>query len=97
MNKKLNTWLFIGGATVFNVLLTLALFIILAVVVFRLAGQSLSAEAGLGVMFTIFVAAIVGTYFIYKVVLKLVLKKWDFDKYFDPIIKPRGAIRKPRD
>jgi hypothetical protein len=97
MNKKVNTWLFVAGATVFNVILTLGLFILFAVITFKLLGDSISPEAGVGVMFGIFLAAIVATYFAYKYLLKYIFKKWDFEKYFDPIIKPRGSIRRPRD
>jgi len=81
MNKRFNTLLFILGATVLNIVVTLLCFIILFLIVIPLVPQSSQSW----VFALIFVVSIVASIFVYRVILKLILKKVDMDKYFDPI------------
>jgi hypothetical protein len=89
MNKKLNTALFILGATVVNILI---MFILVAAGILILT-QVLPSEAapGLvqGLFLLVFVLAIVGSFFIYNKLVKLVTKKIDMEKYFHPIFGPK--------
>lgn len=92
MNKKANTLLFILGATVVNVLVTLVLFVALFVLVGYFLAPVLPESVTSILVMVVFIASIAGTYFIYHAVVKLLAKKIDMEKYFDPIFRTR---RKP--
>ena len=85
MNKKVNTVLFVLGATVFNLLIMLiliVLFLVLISVVFR---ESLNPNVFSILMIVVFVGSIAASFFIYSRVVKLLYKKIDMDKYFMPL------------
>ena len=91
MSKKTNTLLFVLGGTVFNILITiLAFFLLLALcsaLIFpRLAPDSM---AWSWVITGIFIASIVISFLVYRLAIKIIMKKVDMDKYFDPIFRPR--------
>ena len=95
MSKKTNTLLFILGATAFNILTTIIAFLLLMVVYVRLImplfGENVeTAETatawGLPI---IFILSIVLSFLLYRLILKLIMKKYDLDKYFDPIFARR--------
>ena len=99
MSKKTNTLLFILGATVFNILVTVICFILLLVLYTRiimLANGSPETTAAWGIP-VIFIGAIVLSFFIYRLILKQLMKKINMDKYFDPIFVPRRPPRKNTD
>lgn len=83
MNKKVNTLLFILGATVFNVLIAILVFVILTLLYVRyLMGAIPEANRSWG--FTvIFLAAIAVSFVVYRVIFNYLLKKVDVEKYFD--------------
>jgi hypothetical protein len=84
MNKKANTWLFMLGATVFNVLITIVIFLGLFVLYAALLAERFPQTAGWSVP-VIFIGAIALAFVAYRFILKQVLKRIDMDKYFDPI------------
>ena len=85
MNKKVNTLLFILGATVFNVI-TAILCIVLFTILFSMTiAPRVSDSVQVWVIGFIFLAAIAASFFIYRFLLKYLIKKIDMDKYFDPI------------
>ena len=91
MNKKVNTLLFILGATLFNIIVTVLSFIALLMlysktIVPHLPEESSSFAWGFTL---IFIAAIAISFIVYRLVLKLFLKKVAVDKYFDPIFSRR--------
>ena len=89
MNKKLNTLLFVLGATLVNVLVTIVCFLLLLTLYARFIMDSLPQEA-MGWSFSlIFIAAIVISFFIYRFALKLLMKKIEMERYFDPIFGRR--------
>ena len=89
MNKKVNTALFILGATLFNILFTVLSFLLLLVIYTRFI-MHLLPEGGQAWSFSlIFIAAIAISFIVYRVALKLLLKKVPMEKYFDPIIVSR--------
>ena len=94
MSKKSNTFLFILGGTVFNVLVTLLIFI-LFLVIYSQFNALLPENTAAWMLPVIFVAAIVASFFIYRLTVKLIMKKVDFEKHFDPIFGPRRPTRKP--
>ena len=89
MSKKTNTLWFVLGATAFNILTTLICFILLLVVYARLLMPSLPETAAAWGFPVIFVGAIAISFFLYRFILKQVMKKYDFEKYFDPIFGRR--------
>ena len=94
MSKKTNTWLFILGGTVFNILVTLLSFIILLALFGRFFISMLPEEYAAWALPVIFVLSIAISFVVYRVVIKIIMKKIDMEKYFDPIFGPRR--RPPR-
>jgi hypothetical protein len=85
MNKKMNTLLFIFGATVFNVLVAVISFIgfmfLYARYVMVLVPEE-SREWGFALIFLLSIAV---SFIVYRYLLKFLLKKIDIEKYFDPL------------
>jgi uncharacterized membrane protein YedE/YeeE len=87
MNKKVNTVLFILGATLGNVVVMIVVFLLLFVLFGRFLAPLLpSAVDQIGVII-IFVGSIVLTYFAYHRIIKLLTNRIDMEKYFDPIFR----------
>jgi hypothetical protein len=97
MNKKINTILFILGATVFNVLITVLSFLLLLLFYSKCIVQFLPQGAQGWAFPFIFIAAIAISFFVYKFALRFLLKKINVDKYFDPIINTRYRPKKRND
>ena len=89
MNKKANTVLFMLGATVVNIVLMVAIFVLLFWLYGRFIAPSVSPQATSYVMIVLFVGSIALTYFIYYRIAKWISKRWDLDEYFDPIFKQK--------
>jgi len=94
MNKKANTLLFVLGATVFNVITAVAcillLFILLSFITSRL-------NAGQDFIFPVsFIGGIVASFFVYRAVIKIIIKKIDAEKYFDPLFVNRNFKKPPQ-
>jgi hypothetical protein len=85
MNKKVNTLLFVLGATAVNVFITILVFILLLVVCGRLLPPDVSGR----VLPFVFIGALAASFFIYNKILKIVTNKVDMDKYLDPIFKSK--------
>jgi uncharacterized membrane protein (DUF485 family) len=94
MSKKTNSILFILGATVVNIVLTLALMILLLVIYARFIAPLLPAESAAWGIPVIFIGAIVASFFIYRAGIKVLSKKVDIDKNFDPLFGRRKPQRK---
>ena len=90
MNKKLNTLFFILGATLFNVLVTVAAFLLLMMIYARFLMHSLPEGSQSWSIPIIFIAAIVISFVVYRYSLNLLVKKIDMDKYFDPIFSSKN-------
>ena len=85
MNKKVNTVLFIIGATLINVLIIFIIYFA-GIYIFALVYND-----GMGsyieiINTFIFIASIVGSFLIYRLILKIISNKIDMEKYFEPII-----------
>jgi Zn-dependent protease with chaperone function len=90
MSKKTNTLLFILGATAFNILTTIICFLLLLLVYARFILPYLSEEVGAWGFPVVFVGAIALSFVLYRIILKQIMKKYDLEKYFDPIFgRPR--------
>jgi Kef-type K+ transport system membrane component KefB len=94
MNKKTNTVLFMLGATVVNVILMVAIFVLLFWLYGTFIGPRVSPTVTSYLLIVLFVGSIALTYFIYHRIVKWISNKWNLDDYFDPIFKRRGGPRK---
>jgi hypothetical protein len=90
MNKKLNTVMFILGATLFNILVTVLSFLLLLIVYTRFVMSYLPEGAQAWSFPVIFIAAIAVSFVVYRAALKLLLRKIEMEKYFSPILGGRG-------
>ena len=85
MNKKVNTILFILGATLFNILTVIISFIVLMVLYAKFLMAVLPEASRSWGFALIFLASIVVSFVIYRYLLRFLLKKIDIEKYFDPL------------
>jgi hypothetical protein len=93
MSKKTNTLFFILAATVFNILITIAAFLALLflftfIIMPGLPESAAGRAAGWAVP-VMFIGAIVVSFAIYRLVLKLFMKKVNVEEHFDPIFGSR--------
>jgi hypothetical protein len=89
MSKKTNTLVFILAATVFNILVTIVCFLVLFILFVKfLAPIMPETAAGWGFPI-IFIGSIALSFLVYRVLLKFLLKKFNPEKYFDPIFGRR--------
>jgi len=86
MNKKVNTILFILGATVFNIIVTVLSFLLLLILNAKVLLKILPQGAQTWSFPFMFITALAISFFVYKFVLGKIIKKVDVEKYFDPLI-----------
>jgi hypothetical protein len=85
MNKKVNTVLFILGATLFNVIIAVISFIILLLLYAKFL-LPLIPQAGYSWAFSlIFIGAIAISILVYRAMLKFFMNKINVEQYFDPL------------
>jgi len=94
MNKKINTILFVLGATAFNILITVFSFFLLMILYANFIARILPQGAQAWSFPLIFISSLVISFFVYKIVLGHLVKKIDVEKYFDPIIRSRYGRKK---
>jgi len=94
MSKKTNTVLFLLGATIFNIVVTVVSFIVLIIVYGRLIAPLLPQNIAAWGLPIIFVAAIALAFVVYRLALKVMMKKIDVEKTFDPLFMPRRGKRR---
>jgi hypothetical protein len=94
MSKKTNTLFFILAATVFNILITIVAFLaLLFLFTFVIMPGLPDADKAAGwAIPVIFIGAIVVSFVVYRLVLKLFMKKVNVEEHFDPIF---GSRRPP--
>ncbi len=94
MNKKVNTILFMLGATVVNVLMMIVIFLALMLLYAWLVPGGFATQLGQVIGIVLFLAAIGLTYFLYHRMIKFISTKWNLDEYFDPIFGKRDGSPK---
>jgi len=85
MNKKVNTILFVLGATLFNVFIALISFVILILLYIKFLLVLIPEAYRTWGFSIIFLASIAVSFLVYRFVLKYLLTKIDVEKYFDPL------------
>jgi uncharacterized membrane protein YhdT len=92
MNKKTNTVLFLIGGTLFNVIVTV-LFSLLFLVAYRIFLYPVLPESsGVWIMPVIFIFSCAASFIVYRLMIKIMTKKFNMEKYLDPIF---GGRRPP--
>ena len=89
MNKKLNTALFIIGASILNVLLMVILMTLGLAVISLIAPTNISPTIASVLFILVFLLAVAGSFFAYHKGIKLLATKINMDKYFHPIFNSR--------
>ena len=98
MSKKTNSVVFMLLATVVNLVLLLALFIIGFVVICILGATFPGLHAAHPVLILlVFAVAIFGSFFIYSRLVKWVSAKYDLESKLDPIFTPKRNRRNKED
>ena len=87
MNKKINTVLFVLGATVVNIILMICLALLGLYILSLLPLQQMGGGVRSILMIVVFIGSVVGTFFLYHALVKIVSKRIDMEKYFHPIFK----------
>jgi uncharacterized protein involved in cysteine biosynthesis len=91
MNKKLNTAVFILVATIVNIIVMILLFLLFLYLISRFVDpESPLMPMWLGLMF---LCSIGGSFFIYTVAVKAIMKKFDLEKSLHPIFNSRRKDR----
>jgi len=94
MNKKVNTVLFILGATLFNVLITIICIGLLIFLYIKFLYKLIPEQYSSWGFSIIFVVSLAVSIIVYRFLLKYLIKKIDVEKYFDPIFVKRN-LKKP--
>ncbi|MCL1930453.1 MAG: leader peptide processing enzyme [Treponema sp.] len=94
MNKKINTLLFVLGATLFNILIVILSFFLLMLVYIKLIMNLIPEQNRSWGFSIIFLISIAISFLVYRFLLKYLLTKINVEEYFDPIFV-RKNIRKP--
>ena len=89
MNKKTNTIIFMLAATVANIIITIVCFLVLLVLYSKIVFPLLPEESITWALPVMFVFSIIASIFIYRLLIKFMMKKVDMEKYFDPIFSRR--------
>ncbi|UCF97820.1 MAG: hypothetical protein JSV89_22050 [Spirochaetaceae bacterium] len=87
MNKKVNTVLFLLGATVFNLLIMFLLIVLFLVLISAVFRDSLNPNVLSILMIVVFIGSIAASFFIYGRVVKWLSRKIDMEKYFLPLFR----------
>jgi hypothetical protein len=91
MNKKTNTFFFILAATFFNVVVTVINFLVTLLIYTKFIYPHLPENSIAWALPVIFILSIVVSFLVYRFAIKLLLKKVDMEKYFDPVFGKRKS------
>lgn len=89
MNKKINTVIFLIGATILNLILLIvcmAILIGLFNLVYNSLGEISTALSWLAIIVILF-GSIAATFFLYTKIIKWIIAKWKLDRYIEPLFR----------
>ena len=89
MNKKLNTGLFIIGASILNVILMVILMTAGLALISLIIPKNISPTAASVLFILVFLLSVAGSFFAYHKGIKLLASKVEMDKYFHPIFNSK--------
>jgi len=85
MNKKVNTIVFILAGTLFNIIVAVGCFLLLFILFVNYIAASVPEDARAWVLVFFFIVSIAASFFAYRGLINLLIKKIDVEKYFDPL------------
>lgn len=85
MNKRLNTVLFVVGATIFNLFSMAVIFIALFMLYARFVGPSLSPRMNQFLTLWLFFGSVALAYWVYSRIVRWAEQRIDFHRYLEPI------------
>ncbi len=89
MNKKLNTALFIIGASILNVILMVVLMTIGLALISLVIPKNIPPNIASALFILVFLLSVAGSFFAYHKAIKFISGKINMDKYFHPIFNSR--------
>lgn len=89
MNKKLNTLIFLIIGTIVNIVCMLLLLVALLYLVQFLFTPETSGSIVTGVTLTAVMLSVVGSYFIYSKLVKIINNKWNLEQWIEPLFKKK--------
>lgn len=87
MNKKLNTLLFLLVGTIVNIVIMLLLLVAFLYLIGHLFSGSSNGQIVTIVTLLAVMLSVVGSYLIYSRLIKFASKKWDMEKYIEPLFR----------
>jgi len=85
MSKKTNTLIFVLVATLFNILVTVISFVILLIIYSKFLFSLIPESMSPWIMPILFIASITSSFLVYRLAMKIFMKKINVEKHFDPI------------
>lgn len=85
MNKKVNTVLFIIGATLLNVLVIFIIYLSSIYIFAQVYNEGMANYVEI-INMVFFIGSIIISFIFYRFILKFLSKKIDMNKYFEPIL-----------
>ncbi len=89
MNKKINTLLFIVGASILNVILMIIFITIGLAVLAKTIPENTSPTVASVLIILIFLLSVAGSFFVYHKAIRIISGKINMDKYFHPIFSSK--------
>ena len=89
MNKKANTVIFLIAATIFNLFLMLVFIILFIIIPPIVLGEDMYQRVSFYLAPLMIIAGIVIAFFVYNRIMKFLQKKFDFEKYLEPLFKKK--------
>ena len=87
MNKKLNTALFIIGASILNVILMVVLMTMGLALISLVIPDNISPTLASALFILVFLLSVAGSFFAYHKGVRFISGKIDMEKYFHPIFR----------
>ena len=89
MNKKINTLLFLIAGTIVNIVVMLLLLVGFLFLIGKLFTPETNGSVVTGVTLTAVMLSVVGSYFIYSKLVKIVNKKWNLEQWIEPLFRKK--------
>ena len=97
MSKKTNTLIFILVGTVFNVVITMSFFLLFLLIYSKFLYGRLNESAAAWALPVFFIAAIAASFLIYRLAIKLLIKKVDVENIYLPLLIPENLLNKEKE
>jgi membrane protein implicated in regulation of membrane protease activity len=93
MNKRLNSVLFILGATIANIIVMILVFAVLMVIFARFVAPLLTPMVNQIILLVLFIGSVVITYVLYHRLMRYLSQRYNLEEYFGPLFGKGGKGR----